>query len=172
MPKGELNPSRKAVRVSAMPSPSASRRRVMRLALGWLEPARRISSLMTQPLIPLPSSGLGGASVSATSTSPLGRGRSQRGRSRPSAKAATLRPGAAVGAAPAGQPLAGGPSPSAGSGLAGRTGGGAGRPALGGRHLDRRQQGLVRRGELRVGAGRGVDGERGLVAAGGEAGGC
>ena len=60
------------MRVSATPSPSASRSSVMRLALGTPAPARFITFFMTQPLMPLPSSGLGGALVSATSTSPLG----------------------------------------------------------------------------------------------------
>ena len=39
MPKGEFSPCRKTLRVSATPSPSASRSRVMRLALGTPAPA-------------------------------------------------------------------------------------------------------------------------------------
>src|ERR1700712_4762929 len=72
MPYGELRFSRNGVCNSATPSPLASRNRVMRLALGVPAPARFITIFMTQPLMPLPSSGLGGALVSATSTSPLG----------------------------------------------------------------------------------------------------
>ena len=60
------------MRVSATPSPSASRSSVMRLALGTPAPAFFITCFMIQPLMPLPSSGFGGALVSATSTSPLG----------------------------------------------------------------------------------------------------
>jgi hypothetical protein len=72
MPKGELSPVRKAVRVSATPSPSASRSSVMRLALGTAPPAFFWNTLKKKPLIPLLSSGRGGALVSATSTSPFG----------------------------------------------------------------------------------------------------
>ena len=72
MPNGELSPVRKAVFTSATPSPLVSRSKVMRLALGTPAPARFISSFIATPLMPLPSSGLGGALVSATSTSPLG----------------------------------------------------------------------------------------------------
>ena len=88
MPNGECERRRaNTVRVSATPSPSASRSSVMRLALGWPAPAFFISSFMNQPLMPLPSSGLGGALVSATSTSPLGSTYSQRGCCKPSANA-------------------------------------------------------------------------------------
>ena len=73
MPNGELRPVMNAVRVSATPSPLASRRSVMRLALGVTAPAFFMKNFITAPLMPLPSSGLGGALVSATSTSPLGR---------------------------------------------------------------------------------------------------
>ncbi|MNF00036.1 hypothetical protein D3C80_1987980 [compost metagenome] len=72
MPNGELRFSMNVVRVSAIPSWSLSRNRLMRLALGTPAPARLIAFFITQPRIPLPSSGLGGALVSATSTSPLG----------------------------------------------------------------------------------------------------
>ena len=72
MPNGEFSPDRKTDRVSATPSPSASRNSVIRLALGTAPPAFFWYRLKNQPLIPLPSSGLGGAFVSATSTSPLG----------------------------------------------------------------------------------------------------
>ena len=72
MPNGEFNPSSRTERTSAMPSPSVSRSKVMRLALGTPAPARFITRPITQPLMPRPSSGLGGALVSATSTSPLG----------------------------------------------------------------------------------------------------
>ena len=68
-----------AVRVSATPSPSPSRSSVMRSALGPAEPAFFIDRLKNQPRTPLASSGLGGALVSATSTSPLGNTCSQRG---------------------------------------------------------------------------------------------
>ena len=39
MPNGEFKPDRKTERVSATPSPSASRSSVMRLALGTAPPA-------------------------------------------------------------------------------------------------------------------------------------
>ena len=73
MPKGDFNPSIKAERVSATPSPSLSRSRVMRLALGTPAPARFLNIAMNQSLIPFWSAALGGAFDSATSTSPLGR---------------------------------------------------------------------------------------------------
>ena len=57
--------------------------------------------------MPLPSSGLGGALVSATSTSPLGNTYSQRGWSNSAAKAATRVPGAATGRGAGRQPTAG-----------------------------------------------------------------
>ena len=44
----------------------------MRLALVEPEPARLMIIFAIQPLMPLVSSGFGGASVSATSTSPFG----------------------------------------------------------------------------------------------------
>ena len=72
MPKGEFNSFKKGIRISAIPSPFTSRNKVMRLALGTPAPTRFITKPITQPLIPFPSSGLGGALVSATSTSPLG----------------------------------------------------------------------------------------------------
>ncbi len=50
---------------------------------------------------------LGGALLSATSTSPLGSASSQRGCSSPRARADTLKPAGATGAAPCGQPSAG-----------------------------------------------------------------
>src|SRR5215203_649675 len=62
--------------------------------------------LKKNPLIPLLSSGLGGALVSATSTSPFGRTWSHRGWTRSRAKAATAVPSAAMGLAPCGQPVA------------------------------------------------------------------
>jgi hypothetical protein len=107
MPKGEFNPSRNTERVSATPSPSASRSRVMRLALGTAAPAFFMMAFIARPLRPFMSSGRGGAFVSATSTSPLGSTYTQRGCSRPRAKAVTRVPGPALGCAPAGQPLAG-----------------------------------------------------------------
>ena len=75
MPKGEVSPLRKTVFVSAVPSPSASRSRLMRSALGVSpDPARDITSPSTQPRSPpFLSLGLAGAWDSATSTSPLGR---------------------------------------------------------------------------------------------------
>jgi hypothetical protein len=72
MPNGALRSFRKTVRTSATPSPSASRRSVMRFALGTAPPAFFWYRLKNQPLMPLPSSGRGGALVSATSTSPFG----------------------------------------------------------------------------------------------------
>ena len=72
MPNGEFSPSRNTLLVSAMPSPSASRSSVMRLALGVAGAGAPHDHFLTQPLMPLPSSGFGGALVSATSTSPLG----------------------------------------------------------------------------------------------------
>ena len=80
---------------------------VMRLALGTPAPARFMTRPISQPLMPLPSSGLGGALVSATSRSPLGSRYSQRGWSSSLANAATRVPGAATGVTPNGQPLAG-----------------------------------------------------------------
>src|SRR6185295_7876923 len=106
MPNGECNPCRQMVFISAMPSPSLYRSSVIRLALGVPAPARAMTFFMTQPLTPLRSSGLGGAFVSATSTSPLGRTYSQRGWSRSLANACTANPAAGDGFAPAGQPLA------------------------------------------------------------------
>ena len=78
----------------------------MRSALGVTAPAPFMIIVCTRPRSPLPSSGLGGALVSATSTSPFGSTRSQRGWSSPSARAATWRPAAAVGRSPAPQPTA------------------------------------------------------------------
>ena len=78
----------------------------MRLALGTAPPAFFWNSLKNHPLIPLPSSGRGGALVSATSTSPLGSTQSHRGWSSPRANAATAVPSAATGLPPSGHPLA------------------------------------------------------------------
>jgi hypothetical protein len=47
MPKGERRPVRKGVFTSATPSPSASRSRVIRSALGTPAPARFITSPAT-----------------------------------------------------------------------------------------------------------------------------
>ena len=91
---------------SAIPSPFASRSSVMRLAEGTTEPAFSIIFFCTAPRIPLPSSGRGGAAVSATSTSPFGKVYNQRGCSRPVAKAFTWTPAGAVGFRSGGQPLA------------------------------------------------------------------
>ncbi len=107
MPNGECRPSSSAQRWSATPSPSVSRSSVMRFALGTAAPAQDITMPIIQPFTPLRSSGLGGAFVSATSTSPLGSTSSQRGWSRPLANNATRVPGAGCGIAPAGQPFAG-----------------------------------------------------------------
>src|SRR5258705_12904366 len=107
MPNGELSPLMNAVRVSATPSPSVSRSNVIRFALGTPAPALPIRNFAIFALRPLPSSGLEGALVSATSTSPLGSVYTQRGCSSPVAKAATAKPDAATGLTPAGQPLAG-----------------------------------------------------------------
>src|SRR5687767_1108189 len=105
MPIGELSPSRNAVRVSGTPSPSASRRSVMRLALGTAEPALLIACFMNQALTPL--GFRGGPADSATSTSPFGSTYTQRGWSSPFANGATCVPAAATGFTPSGQPLAG-----------------------------------------------------------------
>src|SRR5215475_13583399 len=107
MPNGEFNPSRNTVLVSATPSPSASRSRVMRLALGTPAPAQLCTFLNTAPLTPLMPAEFGGAFVSATRTSPLGRTWSHRGCSRPLAKALTARSDAGFGRASLGQPFAG-----------------------------------------------------------------
>ena len=64
-------------------------------------PAVFMIACSMKPVTPRESSGLGGALVSATSTSPFGRRYSQRGWSRFSAKAVTFRPDAAVGFSPA-----------------------------------------------------------------------
>src|SRR3954468_5658884 len=106
MPNGELRPDRKMVRVSAMPSPSESRSSVIRLALGTAPPAFVWYRLKNHPLSPFSSSGLGGALVSATSTSPFGSTYNQRGWSSPCANACTVVPSADAGVAPAGQLLA------------------------------------------------------------------
>ena len=107
MPNGEFNPLSSTARTSATPSPLASRSRLMRLALGTPAPARFITRPAIQSLRPVDPGGLGGALLSATSTSPLGSTYSQRGWSRPLAKAATRVPVAATGVAPVGQPWAG-----------------------------------------------------------------
>jgi hypothetical protein len=83
MPNGERRFSRKTARVAALPSVPMPRSRVIRFALGVPAPARFMNCFISQPLTPLPSSGLGGAFVSATRTSPLGSTVSQRGWSRP-----------------------------------------------------------------------------------------
>ncbi len=72
MPIGELRPVRNTERVSATPFPSASRSKVMRLALGTAAPAYFMPIFINQPMMPRSISGCGGASVSATSTSPFG----------------------------------------------------------------------------------------------------
>src|SRR3979411_1378393 len=125
MPNGECRPSINTLLVSATPSPSASRSRVMRFGLATPAPARPSTIFVIQPLMPLVSSGFGGALVSATSTSPLGRTESARGWSSPVAKAFTAIPLAATGFPPAGQPpgggkVAGGGDESAGRGQRGR----------------------------------------------------
>ena len=81
MPNGEFRFSRKTDFTSALPSPSASRSRVMRLALGGAAPALAITLPMILPRTPSRSSRSGrfGAFVSATSTSPFGNTYSQRG---------------------------------------------------------------------------------------------
>jgi len=107
MPNGEFNASMKTVFVSATPSPSASRSSTMRLAVGAPAPAFFCTDFITLPLSPLASSGLGGALVSATSTSPLGSTNSQRGWLRFVANALTATPAGAAGFSSAGQPLAG-----------------------------------------------------------------
>src|SRR5215510_14053904 len=105
MPNGDIRFDRKTVRVSATPSPSASRSSVIRLALGTPPPAFLWYFLKNHPFRPVLSLGRGGAFVSATSTSPLGRTYNQRGWSSPVANAVTAAPGAACGAWPLGQPF-------------------------------------------------------------------
>src|SRR5215212_5299742 len=78
MPKGEKRLVRNAVFVSATPSPSPSRRSVMRFALGTDAPAFSKYLAMNHARMPF-SFGFGGEFVSATSTSPLGRTYSHRG---------------------------------------------------------------------------------------------
>ena len=78
----------------------------MRLAEGTAAPALPMMIFWILPLMPLSSSGRGGALVSATSTSPPGSVYSQRGCERPEAKAATVSPLAGTGASPAFQPMA------------------------------------------------------------------
>src|SRR3989344_3161413 len=110
MPKGCLSPLAKLVLVSATPSPSASRIRTIRLALGLAEPTFFMSIFWKKPLIPwfdLPAL-LGSVADSAARTSPFGSTSSQRGWSRPSAKRVTVNPGGALGAAPADQPTTSG----------------------------------------------------------------
>src|SRR5205814_7500892 len=106
MPEGAVTLRRKTVRVSATLSPSASRSKVMRFALGAAPPAFFWNFLKKYPRIPLLSSGRAGALVSATSTSPLGSTYTQRGCSSPCAKATTDVPSAAMGFPAGGQPLA------------------------------------------------------------------
>jgi hypothetical protein len=72
MPNGEFKSFRKTERVSATPSPSLSRTRVMRFALGTAAPARFMAMPTNQPRMP-PLSSFGGALDSAISTSPFGR---------------------------------------------------------------------------------------------------
>src|SRR4051812_19076150 len=96
----------KTLLTSATPSPLASRNSVMRLALGTLAPALRMARCVAQALIPLPSSGFGGALLSATSTSPLGSTETVRGWARPLAKALAAMPLAATGLPPEGHPVA------------------------------------------------------------------
>src|SRR5687767_3266038 len=107
MPKGETRFCRKLVFSSAMPSPSASRSRVIRLGLGTPPPAFFITDSMTLPLRPLTPPFPGGPLVSATSTSPLGNTYSQRGCTSPVPNALTAKPAAAVGVSPCFQPTAG-----------------------------------------------------------------
>ena len=107
MPKGECRPERNTLRISATPSRSASRSRVMRLPAGTPEPAFFFSCFITAPLRPRMPLLPGGASDSATSTSPSGSTYSQRGCDRPSANRVTRQPLAGMGAAPRGQPTAG-----------------------------------------------------------------
>src|ERR1700730_14241109 len=105
MPIGEFRPCRNTC-FSTEPG-FDSRNSVIRLALGWApEPARFIASFCTLPRTPLLSSGLGGASASATSTSPFGSTYSQRGCWSSAASAVALVPSATCGFAPSCQPVA------------------------------------------------------------------
>ena len=74
MPNGDVRLAANTDRTSAWPSPSASRRRVMRSALGTAAPAFFMKKAMILPFRPSNSSRSGrfGALVSATRTSPLG----------------------------------------------------------------------------------------------------
>jgi hypothetical protein len=60
MPNGEFRSRSRTLFVSATPSPSVSRRSVIRLALATPAPARFITIFITRPLMPLPSSGCAG----------------------------------------------------------------------------------------------------------------
>ena len=81
MPNGDVRLSMNTDCTSALPSPSASRSKVMRSALGTPAPAFFITYPITLPFKPSNSSRSGrlGALVSATNTSPLGSTYSQRG---------------------------------------------------------------------------------------------
>jgi hypothetical protein len=73
MPKGELRPERNVDFSSATPSPSASRKSVMRLGLGTPAPMSHSTTffgISPRPRLP---SGFFGVLLSATSTSPFGR---------------------------------------------------------------------------------------------------
>src|SRR5205085_2135446 len=107
MPNGECRFSMNGTCTSATPSPFASRSSVMRSADGTPAPASFWNFFIILPLKVLPSSGLSGALVSATRTSPLGSTYNQRGCTRPVANALTAVPDTGVGAVPVGQPLAG-----------------------------------------------------------------
>ncbi|WP_308238227.1 hypothetical protein [Phenylobacterium sp. J367] len=75
MPNGCFRPVAKSVRVSATPSPSASRSRTILFGLGLAEPTFFISIFWKKPRIPwldLPAL-LGSDALSAASTSPFGR---------------------------------------------------------------------------------------------------
>ncbi len=95
----------------------------MRFALGTPAPAIFCTCFMAKLFSPVVS--LGGALLSATSTSPLGRTYSQRGWSSPSANRSTAKPGAARGLLALGPPLDRG-------------------------DVDRRQQARLRRGQGRI----------------------
>ena len=107
MPNGEFKPCKKTDRVSATPSPLASRSSVMRLALGTPAPAFFITTPMTQRLMLKGRSSGGGLLLSATSTSPLGSTCTQRGWSRSRASAVTAKPAMGLGVSPSGQAFAG-----------------------------------------------------------------
>ena len=102
MPSGWFSPSRKTSRTSGRPSPSASRSKVMRLALVPMFCERTLPVSMA---FSRSSAFLNREAASATSTSPLGSTYIQRGLLNPSAYRVTSKPAGARGRVPSGQPM-------------------------------------------------------------------